>query len=317
LSEYPLDALAVSMALPTIAFSGLTQPVAESWALADRLALSYGDDWWFAGMLAFVRQEQSRWEEAAHLAEFSLAASPSSGHAAHALTHVFYETGDHEAGLRWLDRWIDEHGAHNEYGVHFSWHAALHELALDDGAAVRRRYDTQLAPPAISGPRALVDSASLLWRSHLVGAWSDPLPVREILASVPSCLLDHPATAFAAMHAAVALAAAGDIERLVRLRNFAADFPDPTYSEVIVPLCDGLTAHVQGDSTAAAEQLAIVVPEAARLGGSAAQQEVIAEALVHALVASGQGDAARRILELRLERRPSPCDQRRLASLSR
>jgi hypothetical protein len=204
------------MALPTIAFSGLTQPVAESWALADRLALSYGNDWWFAGMLAFVRQEQCRWEEAAHLAEFSLAASPSSGHAAHALTHVYYETGDHEGGLRWLDRWIDEHGAHNEYGVHFSWHAALHELALDDSAAVRRRYETQLAPPTISGPRALVDSASLLWRSHLVGAWSDPLPVREILATVPACLLDHPATPFAAMHAAVALAVAGDTARRQR-----------------------------------------------------------------------------------------------------
>lgn len=315
LSEYPLDALAVSMALPTIAFSGLTQPVAESWALADRLALSYGSDWWFAGMLAFVRQEQSRWEEAQHLAQYSLAASPNSGHAAHALTHVFYETGDHEAGLRWLDRWIDEHGVHNEYGVHFSWHAALHELALDDGAAVRRRYDAQLAPPTISGPRALVDSASLVWRSHLVGAWPDPLPVDEILAGVPSCLLDHPGTAFAAMHAAVALAAAGDTERLNRLKRFAADFPDPTYPEVIVPLCEGLAAHVNGDSTGAAERLAIVVPELSRLGGSAAQQEVIAETLVHALVASGQDDAARQILEVRLERRPSRCDQRRLASL--
>jgi hypothetical protein len=315
ISEYPLDAFAVSMALPTIAFSGLTQPVAESWALADRLALSYGEDWWFAGMLAFVRQEQERWDDAERLALQSLLAAPSSGHAAHALTHVFYETGDHVGGLRWLDAWIADNAATTDYGVHFSWHAALHELALDDADAVRRRYADQLAPPGVVGPRALVDSASLLWRSRVSGLWQDELPIAEVLSTVPSCLLDHPGTAFAAMHAVVALAAAGDADGLARLREFAADYPDPTYQDLIVPLCDGFAAHVRGEAALAAERLAIVVPEVQRLGGSAAQREVVTETMVHALVESGQHDAARRVLSGRLDRRPSPCDRRRLAAL--
>jgi uncharacterized NAD(P)/FAD-binding protein YdhS len=314
-AEYPLDALAVSMALPTIAFGGLAQPVAESWALADRLALSYGDDWWFAGMLAFVRQEQERWDDAERLALRSMQEAPSSGHAAHALTHVFYETGEHQAGLRWIDDWIADHAGRTDYGAHFSWHAALHELALDDAAAVRRRYADQLAPPGVVGPRALVDSASLLWRSRLVGAWQGELPIAELLSTVPSCLLDHPATAFAAMHAVVALAAAGDVEGLARLRAFAADYPDPKYPDLIVPMCDGFAAHVRGEPALAAERLAGVVPDAGRLGGSAAQQEVIAETMVHALVESGQYAAARRFLERRLDRRPSPSDRRRLADL--
>jgi uncharacterized NAD(P)/FAD-binding protein YdhS len=314
--EFPRDALAVSVALPTIAFSGLTQPVAQSWALADRLAPSYGDDWWFAGMLAFVRQEQQRWDDADRLAVRSMRECPGSGHAAHARTHVFYETGDHVAGLQWMDEWIGANGPEMQYTAHYSWHAALHELALDDGEAVRRRYAEQLAPPVVAGARALVDSASLLWRSQLAGAWTGDLPIEAVLSTVPSCLLDHPATAFAAMHAVVALAAAGDVNGIDRLRAFASDYPDPTYSELIVPMCEGFAAHVRGEPAVAAERLALVVPGAGRLGGSAAQQEVIAETMVHALVSSGQHEAARRFLERRLDRRPRPSDQRQVATLA-
>jgi uncharacterized NAD(P)/FAD-binding protein YdhS len=316
LDEFPLDTLAVSLALPTIAFSGLTQPVEASWALADRLALSYGDDWWFAGMLAFVRQEQERWDAAEALATRSMREVPTAGHAAHARTHVFYETGEHEAGLRWLDGWIAQHGPGTDYAVHFSWHAALHELALDDGAAVRHRYAAQLAPPVIAGPRALVDSASMLWRARLAGAWPDELPIAPVLASVPSCLLEHPTTAFAAMHAVVALAAAGDLAGIARLSSFASDHADPTYRELIVPLCDGFAATVRGEPALAAERLAVVVPEASRLGGSAAQQEVIAETMLHALIESSQHAAARTFLERRLDHRPSPLDRRLVAELA-
>jgi uncharacterized NAD(P)/FAD-binding protein YdhS len=315
--EFPRDAFAVSVALPTIAFSGLTQPVADSWALAERLAPSYGDDWWFAGMLAFVRQEQERWDDAERLAVRSMGEQPGSGHAAHARTHVFYETGDHVAGLRWMDEWIAANGADMQYTAHYSWHAALHELAIDDADAVRRRYAAQLAPPVVEGPRALVDSASLLWRSRLAGVWQGDLPIEAVLSTVPSCLLDHPATAFAAMHAVVALAAAGDLEAIGRLRQFAVQHPNPLYADLIVPMCDGFAAHVRGEPALAAERLAIVVRGAARLGGSAAQQEVIAETMVHALVSSGQHAAARRFLERRLDRRPRPSERRQLAALAR
>ena len=317
IDEFPRDALAVSVALPTIAFSGVTGPVAESWALAERLAPAYGNDWWFAGMLAFVRQEQQRWDEAERLSARSMREQPSSGHAAHARTHVFYETGEHEAGLRWMDEWIVANGRETQYTAHYSWHAALHELALDDADAVRRRYADQLAPPVVTGPRALVDSASLLWRSRLAGIWPDDLPIEDVLATVPACLLDHPATAFAAMHAVVALAAAGDVDGLGRLREFATKHPDAEYPELIAPMCEGFAAHVRGDSAVAADRLAVVVAGAERLGGSSAQQEVIAETMLHALVASGQHDAARRHLEQRLDRRPRPSEQRTLSRLPR
>ena len=160
--DFPLDALAVSVAVPTIAFAGVTEVPAEAWALVESLAPAYGSDWWYAGLLAFTRTDQERWDEAHQLAQRALAAEPASGHAVHAMAHVHFETDDHQAGLTWLDRWITDAGDGAHHRAHFSWHAALHELALGDDLALRRRYQSQLAPPTVLGIRSLVDSASLL-----------------------------------------------------------------------------------------------------------------------------------------------------------
>ena len=111
-----------------------------------------------------MRQDQERWSEAESLASYALSVEPSSGHAVHARAHVFYETGEHAAGLAWLDEWIRTRGPEANHRSHFSWHAALHELMQCDIDAVRRRYERELAPPLVTGSRALVDSGALLWR---------------------------------------------------------------------------------------------------------------------------------------------------------
>src|SRR5439155_23585102 len=133
------------------------------------LAPAYGDDWWYLGLLAFIRQEQDRFDEAGELAARALMAEPAAGHAVHAKAHVHYETGDHRAGLAWLDGWIATCGARASHRAHFSWHAALHELALGDGAAVIARYAAELSPPAVDGVRALDVSAALLLPAGLAG----------------------------------------------------------------------------------------------------------------------------------------------------
>lgn len=132
--------------------------------IVERCAPAYGTDWWYAGLLAFMRQEQGRFDEAMDLSRSSLAVEPGAGHSAHARAHAHYETADHAAGLAWMDDWITGDGAGADSLVHFSWHAALHELSTGDLDAVRLRYQTQLKPSSDLGCRGLVDSASLLWR---------------------------------------------------------------------------------------------------------------------------------------------------------
>ena len=79
IASYPRDVLAVSAAVPTIAFSGVTDVQREAWDLVEGLAPAYGDHWWYISLLGFTRQDQGRYDEAGLLAESALSCEPSSG----------------------------------------------------------------------------------------------------------------------------------------------------------------------------------------------------------------------------------------------
>lgn len=316
LRAYPRDALLLSTAVPTIAFAGVTQVPAEAWSLVEAARPAYGDDWWFTGLLAFVRQEQRRFDEAMDLSCRSLAEQPSAGHSAHARTHAHYETGDHEAGLAWMDRWVSGAGASAESRSHFAWHAALHELSLGDLDAVRRRYEAQLLPSHGLGCRALVDTGSLLFRWALTpGAVGVPT-VHEVARLAGRDTLERPATPFLAMHAGVVLLALGDGRGLARLARWAGRHDHPVQRDVVAPLTGALLALHRGRCSEAADTLAALWCQAPRLGGSDAQREVLEEARISALVRAGRWDDARRVLDARLDRRRSPRDTSWRASLS-
>ena len=315
LADHPRDVLALGMAVPTIAFSGVTDLQEDAYQLVERTAPDHDGHWFHTSLLAFIRQEQNDFASAGLLAREALAAEPAAGHAAHALTHVYYEQGNHREGLHWLDAWIDRHGQGTSHHAHFSWHAGLHEIALDDTAAVRQRWQSQLSPSRVHGIRALVDSASLLWRARLADRWEGATPIAAVLDSVARESLEQPATAFVALHSAVALAAAGDLVGLHRLHRHAAWHSDPVQREVVAPLCDAMTAAVEGHWGETADTLLALRPIARRVGGSAAQREVVEETLLHALTAAGRYTDAQAVLRERLDRRPSPLDRRRVQSL--
>ncbi|MGH3471470.1 MAG: pyridine nucleotide-disulfide oxidoreductase, partial [Nocardioidaceae bacterium] len=305
LSAYPADALLLSVAVPTIAFAGVTQVPQEAWAIVERAEPAYGSDWWYSGLLAFIRQEQHRWDDAMRLACRSLDTEPQAGHSVHARTHVHYETGDHQAGRDWLDGWIHGPGETADNLAHFSWHAALHELSMGDFEAVRTRYSAELAPPTVFGCRALVDSCSLLWRWAITPG-SDHVPeVEAVLADIDADLVDTPPTPFVAMHAAVTLCAVGDSDRLDRLDAWARTQPDPTYAEVVSPLAEALQALAAGDPSQSADLLQGLLCSVWRLGGSEAQREVVEDTLIAALLAAGRYDEARPVIDHRLDRRES------------
>ncbi|MEU5219702.1 FAD/NAD(P)-binding protein [Streptomyces sp. NPDC020807] len=315
LSRFPGDAFALGIAVPTIAFAGVGDLDGSlALRLVESTAPAYDGHWFHTSLLSFVRQEEGRIDEAGDLARAALAAESTSGHAVHALAHVHYESGDHHAGRAWLDGWIGGRGRGAVHRAHFSWHVALHELALDDTAAVRRRWFAQLAPGQVNGVRALVDSGSLLWRARMSKNWSGRVPVEGVLDAVARDLVERPATAFTALHSAVALTAAGDLPALRRLRTHASG-ADPVQREVVVPLCSALEAVLEEEWSTAATGLRALLPDLRRVGGSAAQREVVEETLLYALLEAGQSDTARHLLEQRLDRRASPLDTRRLAGL--
>ena len=225
LEAYPADALLLSVAVPTIAFAGVTEVPEEAWRIVERAAPAYGNDWWYAGLLAFVRQEQLRFDEAMDLACTSLAEEPSAGHSAHARAHAHYETGDHHGGLAWMDGWVTGDGAATDGLTHFAWHAALHELSLGDLDAVRRRYEAQLRPELGTGCRTLVDTGSLLFRWALTPGAVDVPDLAQVIRVTDTQSLERPGTPFLAMHAAVALLAVEDVAGLGRLAAWAGRTP--------------------------------------------------------------------------------------------
>lgn len=310
LASYPRDAVLLSVAMPTIAFAGVTDLPEQAWRIVEAAAPAYGDDAWINGLMAFVRQEQRRFDDAMDLACRSLAVEPSGGHAAHARAHAHYETGDHEAGLAWMDAWVTSAGAATDSLTHFSWHAALHELSLGDVAAVRRRYDEQLQPRHAVGCRALVDTGSLLFRWALTPGDSVVPPLDEVVALTGTGVLEQPSTAFLGMHAAVALLAVDDPAGLDRLARWCDGHSGATHREVVAPLARALRLMTAGRWSEGADRLAVLAPQVWRLGGSDAQREIVEEARIAALLRAGRYDEARALLDSRIDRRPALRDER-------
>ena len=98
LDEFPRDALMmrVSNRLYMLGCSGagVKNFPDELYAMLHKLEPSYGDDWAFLGQYAFAHHEIGRLDESLSLAERSLAARPTSGHASHSVAHVYFEKGN-------------------------------------------------------------------------------------------------------------------------------------------------------------------------------------------------------------------------------
>ncbi len=309
LVEHPRDALLLSTAVPTIAFAGVTEVPEQAWAIVEAAAPAYDGHWWSDGLLAFMRQEQGRFDEAMELSCRSLAAEPSAGHSAHARAHAHYETGDHHAGLHWMDGWVTGDGARTVSLSHFSWHAALHELSLGDTDAVRRRHRDQLGTDRALGCRALVDTGSLLFRWALTAEGEDVPGLAGVLATTGRETLARPATPFLALHAAVVLLATDDVPGLRTLARYAESHVHPVHREVVAPVVHALIVLARGLPGLAADCLGAVADRTWRLGGSDAQREVLEEIRIAALLRAGRLDEARMMLDRRLDRRESPRDR--------
>ena len=278
----------------------------EAWAIVERARPAYGDDWWFTGLLAFMRQEQGRFDEAMELSCRSLAVEPGAGHSAHARAHAHYETGDHAAGLAWMDGWVTGDGAATDSLSHFSWHAALHELSLGDLDAVRRRYDAQLRPSTAWAAAALVDTGSLLLRWALTPGAADVPGIEEVAARrrTRRCSSGRP-TPFLAMHAAVALLRA-------RRRAPGCDrwppgpawHQHPTQREVVAPWPGRCAGWPRATAPARRRRWPRLGRSSGGSGGSDAQREVVEETRISALLRAGPvRRGAPVLLDRRLDRR--------------
>ncbi|MFZ1161730.1 FAD/NAD(P)-binding protein [Mycobacterium sp.] len=288
----PDDAVALLVLAPSIAFAGAGDALPDAWQYVERFTGVHGEAPWYLGLRAYGRTEQGLWYDAADLADAALELDPGNGNAAHALTHVHYETDAHGAGLKWLTDWIPGDGSTQRYVPHFQWHAALHELAMGDAPAAARRYNAFLAPPHSKDVRCLVDAGSLAWRARLHPDWVTPPDPMLIIAEVDS-LAYRPQTPFIAFHALLVLAAAND-PAAIR----AIDVPGATDAQAMTLrlIGEGLIALTAGEPRAALDYLLESLPGLPSIGGSRVQQEVVLETALAAMLQLGAPGQAARLL---------------------
>jgi uncharacterized NAD(P)/FAD-binding protein YdhS len=292
LDRIPDDAVALLVLAPSIAFAGAGDALPDAWQYVERFTGVHGEAPWYLGLRAYGRIEQGLWYDAADLADAALELDPGNGNAAHALSHVHYETDAHAAGLKWLEDWIPGDGSTQRYVPHFQWHAALHELAMGDAAAAARRYNAFLAPPHSRDVRCLVDAGSLAWRARLHPDWVTPPDPMAVLAEVGS-LAYAPQTPFIAFHALLVLAAAND-PAAIR----AINVPDATDAQATTLrlIGEGLIALTAGEPRAALDYLLESLAGLPSIGGSRVQQEVVLETALAAMLRLGAPGQAARLL---------------------
>ena len=256
-------------------------------------------------MHAFGLEESNRYAEAEAAGRAALEAEPKAPWAVHAVAHVMEMQGRHAEGTRWLVARRGEWARGNGFSVHLGWHQALFALERLDIAAALALHDEHIAAANTTVALERLDSASLLWRLHLVGADVGP----RWRALVDAWRLDEDAAghyAFNDAHALLALIGAGECARAeawlraTRERAEAAGGTNRAMArEVGVPLMQGLLAFADGRWNEAVETLGAVRGVAHRFGGSHAQRDLIDQTLLAASARSGSRAAGRALLAAR------------------
>jgi hypothetical protein len=313
-TTYRRDALVLQLnfgAFGLISFAGRREHDEEMHAFFAPFVADYGDDWWFRFAWAWAHTESGRVAEGRRLMEQAFALNPKNANAVHGLAHTFYEQGDPAGGVKFLGDWLPGYDRAATLHCHLTWHNALFELVRGDVARARAAFEdgirARVAPQA-PPTNVLTDSVSLLWRLMLDGEPVAPAEWKEISGFAQE---RFPSTTahFHELHCLMAWAIAGERElyerRLAELRERAKKGTLPPGHAVPV-LVEGFGAFVRGDYAAAARAIEPFADDIVRCGGSHAQQDVWDETLIAAWIRSGDAEKARRALEKRLARRPSP-----------
>jgi tetratricopeptide (TPR) repeat protein len=313
LGEWPRDWVVLGTTAFTnglIGSSGRTGQKRMLLELLDRLAPSYGDDWWFTAHHGMALSENGQRQAAGPKIDRSLAQNSKNPWAAHARAHLCYEEGDAEAACAFLASWFPTYPRDGSLYSHLSWHLALGHLEAGDTEAALRLFREAFAPDVHSGPpRGKVnDAVAFLWRWELAGhprnagAW-------HIIHDFATSAFPRAGAAFSDMHIALAQAVSGD-EAAMRERAHQMDelitggrYPS---GPCVPAAARGFAAFERQDYPAAIAALEPIAGELERIGGSRAQLDLIEFTLLKAHLGAGRLDDAREMLRARRRGAPNP-----------
>lgn len=299
MKEWPRDAMALAPATSVfglIGFSGKPGREVDQLALLEPFEKHYGDDWWYRTQLAFAQIELQQLDEGQRNIEAALRAFPRSAHAAHIHGHLFYELGEREAGLAFLQDWMKDYSREGLMHVHNNWHLALWSMETGRNEQAWRVYDDALSPAAAWGPQINVatDCAAFLARAEMAGEARQPERWRE-LADYSTKWFGRSGLGFVDMHTVLSYAMAGDSDVLAKF----IESPKGATADMLTPMAHGFEAYAQGDWARTAREIEPLLDTHERLGGSRAQRDLLEYLVTSAMVKAGRAAEAREMISTR------------------
>jgi hypothetical protein len=323
IDAWPRDAMVLSLPLGAFglfAFSGMADHDQARQALCERVAHHYGEDWWFLTMYGWAMTENGNVARGRAVTEHGFVLRRQNAHAAHAVLHAMFEDGSIEAADRLVDDWIPSYDRAGLLHGHIRWHQALGALEHGDAARALAIYADVLQPSATQAPplNVIADGASLLWRLSAYGH-AVPKALWVEADAAAQKLFPKSSIALADVHMALFAAATQNRDalaaRLAVIEQRLTEGKLPA-GPVVPAICRALAAFADEDFGTCARELAPVLSQIVRIGGSHAQRELIEDTFIVALMRSGEFPRARALLDARLHRRPSLRDTRWQAAMA-
>lgn len=321
--RWPRDAIILGLPLGAfglLAFSGMADHNQAKVDLCERHAAAFAeDDWWFLTYRGWSLAENGEVSRGRAMLERAIDLRRANANCAHALAHALFEGGAADDAEALIADWLPNYPRSGILHGHIAWHAALVALERGDADTALTIYAGKVRHDVSQGmPINIVsDAASLLWR---VEAYGHALPDGLWRDAAGHAYRAFPKAghAFVDPHMMLLEAATGDHaalnQRIAALEDLIAK--GALVAGPVVPTIGrAALAFANGDYRGCAALLDPVSADAARIGGSNAQREVIEDTLLVALIRTGETEKARALLDRRLHRRPSPRDALWLSGL--
>ncbi len=296
---YPRDALVAqtcSSVFGLIGFSGQPGREAEILAYTAALLPHYGEDWWCLSQYAFALCENGAQHKASAVIDQSLALNPRNANGAHVRSHIYYESGETDLGIAYLDDWLKPYDRAGYLHGHLSWHSALWSLEQGEVETMWQRIDADVQPGVAQGLpiNVLTDTASILYRAELAGV-DVPKERWKAVSDYALQFFPNATLGFIDIHSALAHAMAGNVEAVARL----IEAPNATTGDLVTPVAQAYAAIARQSWAEAVDLLVSAMGDHARLGGSRAQRDLLEFSLLGALLKLGKDEEAKHLLALR------------------
>ncbi len=235
----------------------------------------------------FALEECDRHDEAEPHGRAAVALNPADLWGTHAVAHVLEMQGRQNDGIAWLDALSPHWAAGNNLVHHLWWHKALMHLGQGDTATMLQLYDTRFRDLGSALTRAqpdlyidLQNAVSALYRLQHLGV---PVGTRwQELADHAQARIGDCLSLFTLPHLMMALVADGRLEAARRMtdamRAYGAGPDDQAarVADVALPLAEAMLDAAQGRPADAVARVRPIFHRLRELGGSHAQQELLA-----------------------------------------